>query len=202
MPCRTSIIVLSRVNTQASRKRASRNGISSPSRRDMHGIQDLQTTARFKQAHSPSAPRLKPPQESTDIGQAKRLMNLKAIRFLPVVVDLPPPPSAAAAPSPPPPPPPPSPSADTARPTAPFTRRWSNNREDGVAWKEDGGRKEPAVVPPPPPSPPPPRQAIVGVLSRESVRIAGRLTETERAIRDRPAYSPPTSAPSDDAGES
>lgn len=147
-----------------------------------------------------------PPQASTDLGQAKRLMNLKGIRFLPVVVDLPPPASASTA-APPPPPPPSPPSLDTAAPTAPFARRWSNNRGDDVAWKKEGRGKGPAAVPPPAPplapAPPPPTpQAVVGVLSRESVRIAGRLTETERAIRDRPIYSPPTSPSSDDVGES
>ena len=150
----------------------------------------------------PLRPAFNPRQASTDIGQAKRLMNLKGIRFLPVVVDLPPPAFASTAPPSPPPRPP---SFDTATPTAPFARRWSNNRGDEVAWKEGGGKRPAAVPPPsppPPPPPPPPPQAIVGVLSRESVRIAGRLTETERAIRDRPTISPPTSPPSTDAGES
>jgi len=101
-------------------------------------------------------------------------MTLKGIRFLPVVVDLPlPAAAAAAAPSPPPPPPPPPPPA----------RMNSGVESDG----------EPVVVPQPPPPPPQPPQAVVGVLSRESVRIAGRLMETERAIRDRP---PPPTPPS------
>lgn len=160
----------------------------------MHGTQGINTTATAKQAPAPSSPRLNPPQASTDIGQAKRLMNLKGIRFLPVVVDLPPPASGATAP-------PPSPPLDTATPTAPLARSWSNNRGDEVAWTKKGGGKGPAAVPPPRPPPSPP-QAIVGVLSRDSVRIAGRLTETERAIRDRPTISPPTSPPSTDAGES
>lgn len=36
-----------------------------------------------------------------------------------------------------------------------------------------------------------PQLAVVGVLSRDSVRIAGRLAETERAIRDQQKFLPP-----------
>jgi len=126
-------------------------------------------------------------------------MTLKGIRFLPVVVDLPlPAAAAAAAPSPPPPPPP---LDGAAKSTAHLAGRLSDGGGGDTDWKGDPARMnsgvesdgEPVVVPQPPPPPPQPPQAVVGVLSRESVRIAGRLMETERAIRDRP---PPPTSPS------
>ncbi|CAM9413238.1 unnamed protein product [Scytosiphon promiscuus] len=153
---------------------------------------------------------------STDIASAKRLMNLKAVRYLPVVVDLPPSPSAgtstaapatnaaaaavAAAAAPRPPSRPPGAAAASAI-ASPFTRkRSSNTNKDGGDSStrnssQQGGAASAELPPPPLPPPPPPPQAVVGVLSRESLRIAGRLTETERAIRDRPKASPPPASP-------
>ncbi len=144
------------------------------------------------------------------MGQAKRLMTLKGIRFLPVVVDLPLPAAAAAAAATPSPPPPPLDGAATS--TAPLAGRPSNGGGNNADWKvapariSSSGASDgtPAGVPQPPPPPPQPPQAIVGVLSRESVRIAGRLMETERAIRDRPPPTPPPPLPpsaDDDQGE-
>ncbi|CAM9567240.1 unnamed protein product [Ectocarpus fasciculatus] len=148
---------------------------------------------------------------SMDIASAKKIMTLKAIRYLPVVVDLPLPPSpepaTATAVAAPPPPAPVSIAKTTAtRAIAPFTRRRSNNKRRGdsaAGGESDGGNDsegdrdavQEAAVPPPPPPPPPVPKAVIGVLSRDSVRIASRLTETERAIWDRPSYSPPPPTP-------
>ncbi|CAM9946504.1 unnamed protein product [Ectocarpus sp. 6 AP-2014] len=148
---------------------------------------------------------------SMDIASAKKIMTLKAIRYLPVVVDLPLPPSpepAAGAAMATPPPRAPVSIAKTAatRAVAPFTRRRSNKNRRGEGSGSDGGNdsgedrdaaQEAAAVAVPPPPPPPPQapKAVIGVLSRDSVRIASRLAETERAIWERPSYSPPPPTP-------
>lgn len=135
-----------------------------------------------------------PPQASTDIAAARRIMNLKGIRFLPVVIGLPPSPAAVAALPPPPPP------SDATTSIGRFARRRANSRRGDIGWRtEEGGGEStrnsgPNGTPLVMPTAPLP-QAVVGVLTPESVRIAGRLTETERAIRDRPVYPPPPPPP-------
>lgn len=100
----------------------------------------------------------------TDIASARSVMGSKGVRFLPVVVDLP----ASTPPSP---------------ASAPSGGRSPESEQPEAPQAKDGGDRTMANFKGP-------AQAVVGVLSRDSVRIAGRLTETERAIRDRPP-SPP-----------
>lgn len=90
-------------------------------------------------------------------------MESKGVRFLPVVVDLPPPASLFGS-------------------DAPFARTWPGQRREELGEEQQGSNHTTLPFEQLP-------RVVVGVLSRDSVRIAGRLTETERAIRDRP-YSP------------
>lgn len=97
-------------------------------------------------------------------------MDSKGVRFLPVVVKLP-----VSAPTPP---------TDN---TTPFTKKGSESRKDEVQKAEENGSQAAKSL-----GVAAPLRAVVGVLSRDSVRIAGRLMETERAIRDMPPPSRPT----------
>ena len=103
-------------------------------------------------------------QASTDIAAARAIMESKGVRFLPVVADVPPATSLFGS-------------------DAPFARTWPGQRREELAegQKDSNHTSLPFEQLP---------RVVVGVLSRDSVRIAGRLTETERAIRDRPLSTP------------
>lgn len=92
-------------------------------------------------------------------------MDSKGVRFLPVVADVPspgaPPPGGATRQQP-------GDGSHEAKPAVDELQRGGGGGAGGGAV---------ATVQAP-------SQTVVGVLSRDSVRIARRLTETERAIRD------------------
>lgn len=99
------------------------------------------------------------PQATADIASAKGMMGSKGVRFLPVVTDE---------------------SQDRKGGEVVLEEGVSDlSTAEAVPLKEEEHAAENDTT-----EGPSGAQVVVGVLSRESVRIAGRLTETERAVQD------------------